>query len=672
MSLIEQWDAIPTTKNAANDVLAQWDALPTTMPKTTNKSDGKGSKSMSAVDLALLPATGQVGIAENIANIGTGMIAKPISDIAGLAAMGANIFGGMEGDPAAFKQHVQESLTYSPRTAVGQTITESPANPVNIIGNAIGSVSEGAGNLVRGSQPGPVRQAAGDALQEAIPQALGIAGAKFGSKVKGPTSIEKPASGVPNLKAMADNPAQEAITVESKPTSSVTGKAVDVPLPKEASPPKFAEYVPPPETGPSLPTAEQAKRVQLLKRIGFTEVRDSAIKGDMKAAATDYHASKVDRPDGDYLRSVLDDERQTLSNYAEKIVRDTGGTMGTDTSTLYSRGGTILNPLEGLKEWYTNKTRGLYKEAAERAQGSVVALEGFKKILDTDSKFANTDTIDLRRGVIARMKELDMLDKDGNILPSTVKQAEDLRQYINENWSPRANGAIRDLKNGLDIDVTSWAGEDLYKQARSLHSEKMSQLDNPKGISKILDSEGPINRAVSVEKVADTILGLPKDQLSHVVKVLRNMPEELQPQAQQAIAEIRAHVANKVLDAGSSRQGQWGSRDVTKFLKNNAAKLPELFTPEEMARFHDLNDAGIILMKDTSYPGAAIQEHNLVRRGAMAATRAGGAALGGFIGGPLGAAAGDIAGAGVARSIGEKGALKAAQKRIVKLSDFPK
>jgi hypothetical protein len=52
-----------------------------------------------------------------------------------------------------------------------------------------------------------------------------------------------------------------------------------------------------------------------------------------------------------------------------------------------------------------------------------------------------------------------------------------------------------------------------------------------------MDSSGPegINRAVPVEKIADSLTGMPVDQFSHIVKTLRDAPPELQPQAQAAL-----------------------------------------------------------------------------------------------------------------------------------------
>lgn len=116
-------------------------------------------------------------VAEPIMNMLSGMVAKPVSDIAGLAATGYEALTGAGGDPAGFKRHVQESLTYSPRTQAGKAVTESDYNPVNVIGNVVGSAARGAGDIVKGDNPGPLQTAAGDFVQEAIPQAVGLVGA---------------------------------------------------------------------------------------------------------------------------------------------------------------------------------------------------------------------------------------------------------------------------------------------------------------------------------------------------------------------------------------------------------------------------------------------------------------------------------------------------------------
>lgn len=64
-------------------------------------------------------------VSEPTAHILSSMVAKPVSDIAGLAATAHDALTGSDGDPAGFKQHVQDSLTYQPRTEAGQNVVKA-------------------------------------------------------------------------------------------------------------------------------------------------------------------------------------------------------------------------------------------------------------------------------------------------------------------------------------------------------------------------------------------------------------------------------------------------------------------------------------------------------------------------------------------------------------------
>jgi hypothetical protein len=93
-----------------------------------------------------------------------------------------------------------------------------------------------------------------------------------------------------------------------------------------------------------------------------------------------------------------------------------------------------------------------------------------------------------------------------------------------------------------------------------------------------------------------------------------------------------------------------------------------------------LHDAGHILKYDPSYPGAAIQAHNLIKVGAMPLLGtlggAAGTAIGGSMFGPGGAALGGPAGAAFGakrgQAMAEKSALKRGQKQMVPLKDIGK
>jgi hypothetical protein len=114
----------------------------------------------------------------------------------------------------------------------------------------------------------------------------------------------------------------------------------------------------------------------------------------------------------------------------------------------------------------------------------------------------------------------------------------------------------------------------------------------------------------------------------------------------------------------------WNNRGVSQYLNANAAKLAQVFSPAELENMHTLNRAGHILDVDRTYPGAAVQGHNLAVRGALGAIEHGATALGAHALGPVGAIGGEIAGAAAAKAIGGGLSARAARARVVKLSGY--
>jgi hypothetical protein len=719
MSLADEWDSVPASSVPAasansSSVADMWDSIRPEEAKTATKA----AEPPSIMDRAKL-FSDAMGAPYRIA--GKMLAGSAANQVSGI---GAQIIGGWRGlaalasgaglDEASRQVHAPElsggaaAQAYEPEegTAGAKVIElgQSPINPMTWAGIA----AHKAGDVTMDVTGSPAAAAAVETGLNAVPLVLIKGGkeapARAEPKVVGSGSIadqarpaparieQQPNYDVPTvLRRRAE---QQPVAARPADMAAATPKAATAPpqtppeqaaAKAEAEAPEFTEALPTQRTG-TLPAEQQASRAAILQRVGLagSDVRTSALTGDAKAASTDYQTARLDNAAGDRMKGVLDRERAGLTQHAEDIVRSTGGTLGTDESSLIARGQTILSPLEAFKQWFTDQTTALYKEAAQRAQGQPLSLDRFGEVLGTDSKFQNTDTIALRNGIQARMRELGMLDKDGNPMPATVEQAEALRQYVNEEWSPRSNGRIRELKNALDEDVTGAAGDDIYGKARALHAMKQAIFADPKGLSSILDSEG-INRKVPIEKIPDTIAALPTAQFAHIVETLRKVPPELQPQAEAALSEIKAQFANRLRDAGTGPNGQpvpggqWRARDVTTYLKKNATKIQLLFSPEEVGAIRDLNDAGHILAKDASYPGAAVQAHNLVQRGVIAALPKVGAAAGGTLGsifGPLGTAAGafvgDAAGSRAAAAMTERAGLKATEKRLTRLGDFPK
>ncbi|MDB5956733.1 transglycosylase SLT domain-containing protein [Ramlibacter sp.] len=460
--------------------------------------------------------------------------------------------------------------------------------------------------------------------------------------------------------------------------------AVKVPTPVPSTPQAVQAMAStaPAELFPETPTVapegrfgaqEQAARAKVLESVGIDtqNLRKSALAGDGIGGSTDYQTSKVDSSAGRHMKAIIDGERQALSNNSDSLIQRTGGTNGIDEPARHARGSTIVSSLDSLKDWYDSRTQQLYRVADDRSQGVPTTLERFRSMLGEDSEMTNSDRVHLRDAINSYAKKLGMVGEDGKVF-SNAQQAETMRKYLNENWSPSNGRYVGKLKDALDSDIMEAAGEDVYGEARAMRAQRGATLDNPNGIAKLMDSSGPngINRAVPVEKIPYVVTGMPVDQFTHVVNTLRNAPPEVLPQTTAALNEIKAQFANEVKAVGTAHAGQWNARGVTKYLQDHAARMAQVFTPEEIGAFRNLNDAGHIVAKDQSYPGAAVQGHNLVTQGVMHSLPSAGAGAGAALFGPVGAVAGGAAGKLAAGALDNATALRAVKKRTTKLSDL--
>lgn len=609
-----------------------------------------------------------------------------------LTGLGSSIIGGYKGiatllgtgsmDAAAnavndyTSQHTYQGEGEPQEKAISSFA--SPANPINLPFTGIDAVADRTADRF-----GP---AAGTAVKLGGNLGLLLLGTR--GKPGTPAIGDQPATpgvGVYRPLHLPDNPSATLFSDRTLPKNAAPQMASSggttqanpaATVQNQATPPKPFSDIQPSETPPNL--AEQQRRAQVLQSVGIDTTRKSALSGDPLAASTDLQTSKLDTPAGRYMRDVLDKEKQALSSHSEQLVNETGGMLNKDQSTQWTRGNTIVEPLNGLRDWFNQKAKSLYAAADQKSQGVPTNLQDFHSVLNDASEMTNSDMVHLRDAANAYVKKLGIMKDDGTI-SANVQQAETMRKYLNEKWSPQNSKFIEKLKESLDSDVTKTAGEDIYKESRQMWSAKKNTLDNPNGIAKLLQSEGPdgINRAIPYEQIGPKLAKMPVDQFGHIIDTLKNVPDELQPSAGSALSEVKAHFANEVRDIGNKHQGQWNAKGVTQFLRDNAARMSQVFTPEEMAKFQNLSEAGQLVAKDQSYPGAAVQEHNLLRSGAMAATVHGSTAVGGAVGsvlGPagagVGAAAGRYVGERAAQSMGDRASMKAAQQRVQKLSDL--
>ena len=467
----------------------------------------------------------------------------------------------------------------------------------------------------------PVAPIVGAAMPE-VPMAT-PAGQLVVSKAPGiEVSYIKPTPDVPKDTPFITSPLQENIA----PTSTTTPRpTIDNPFVE----PMYAK------TG-KLPVEEQVYRVETVKELGVPTIREGTKTGDGFKTADEYVTAKTSGPNKDLFNQQIATEQQALRNYANGIVEKTGGSVGLDENALYNRGQAIAQPFDAFKTLLTEQMRGAYKAAGEVAQGApAVAPDTFQKFLNTNSNFVVNDSFkSLRNGIKSHLTEQGLVNKDGSIKAMTVDQSELLRQYINSNWNPDRSRIIHKLTDSIDNDVTKVAGTDIYESARGIRTKMANLLEDPVGVSKIMDYDPktPINRSTAFPDIPKAVEKMTPDQQAHLVKVLQDMPPELQPQAQKAIAEIKSQFANRIAEVGGKGEF-WNAPAVSKYLRDNNRSLRILTGDPQMARsLTVLNDGGHFLRMDNGYKGAAIQFKNMYDNPLISGTAQ---ALGGAVGGGL-------------------------------------
>ena len=173
--------------------------------------------------LGMIPGMGGItGPVEAGAQMLSGAVSKPVSDIAALAAMAKDVLsgGGGSGNAEGFKSKVQSDLTYAPRTEAGKTVAEY--NPLALVGKATDWLGRKAAERIAPPGSSTEKKMAAAGVHEAINQAPQFFAPLVGKAVS---------SASPALKGTAHDLMQSALkpTVQSLRTGKA-GKAADTML----------------------------------------------------------------------------------------------------------------------------------------------------------------------------------------------------------------------------------------------------------------------------------------------------------------------------------------------------------------------------------------------------------------------------------------------------------
>jgi hypothetical protein len=517
--------------------------------------------------------------------------------------------------PKADIEHMVNTLTFA---------TPVLKKPLAAVVNPIVNEAKLAAGTVQQFVPKPIQQAVGATVEAVAPGTTNYKPSKIGGLTPAEMQAQFEARGG-NLKQNAEqlnqNYEQQRASANApesvqQPILDANGQSIGTADLGTAKPTRAdSEFKPVEYAENGLPLDEQFARAKAMQRVlGEDHAADlAALEGKGKERATNYQVSKSDTALGNYLAERFKDEQNRLQVFADQQAQKTGGIVGLDESAKYKRGEAILDPLKKLEDYFDTKTEKIYAERDAQAVTIPVESNNILNVLNDDSlTLANTETIGLANIAKARMRQLKMIDKDGNLLPTDAKTAENFRKFLNENYDRKNANLHRALKTAVDEDVLANmdTNSPIYKDARSLVELRKNTLDNPKGISAILEESGPnkINRKVDKEKISQNIANMSVEQFTHVIDTLKNMPPELKAAGNQALANIKAQFASNISALANK------PKDLTKFMNDNREVMPRLFTPEEMGNFRDLHNVAHILKTDTGYPGAAVQKINVEQK----------------------------------------------------------
>ena len=130
------------------------------------------------------PFAGMIGAGDYLTHLASALGGRPASQVMGLSAnLQDRLSGTPTPDAGGFQEAMQDKLTYKPRTGLGQTLQESPYNPINVIGKGLHNVSDWAGSFGEGEAADTPIGMLSNAVSEATMHLAGILGAKYtGSK----------------------------------------------------------------------------------------------------------------------------------------------------------------------------------------------------------------------------------------------------------------------------------------------------------------------------------------------------------------------------------------------------------------------------------------------------------------------------------------------------------
>lgn len=428
------------------------------------------------------------GVGEVAATMATGVVAEPVSGLAGI--MGT-LLPGDPGQGARFVESVRKAMTYQPRTVAGREYIAgvAEAEPVQAVARGLGAAEEGLGEIgaeVYGAVG--LDPALGYAAYSAIPTAL-LEATGLGVPGRAGRGFTRRAARLEDV-AGAERAALEALTAERPIRGAVEEVAEQI----TEAPERVAEIA---KFDPSIVKAAQD--------LGFDEIPPSVAAGnaqfrDIAQGMASISGSQAKAQYGQFLEG--------LANKADELIVEGGGDI--DKAALSAR---YFDETENVIKQLSKSESDLYKDI-ERAVTPSQKVPVSKLRAYVDEKVAEFGSV----------KELPKPIKDIHGIVYKKTGMPKTPTYASFSQKRREVGQALSNKSGPYGDAESTSLKDLYG---ALKTQQRTIVEGA-GVRDIQDAADAITiKRNAIQDTKVDILGrdLSKDLMPEVAAKIRALPK---------------------------------------------------------------------------------------------------------------------------------------------------
>jgi hypothetical protein len=509
---------------------------------------------------------------EPLAAFGSGIVAQPLSGLAGLAVAGAHKLGLTDKEGADAVRATQDLLTYQPRTKVGEAVTKVASYPFEKLAQG----ADWAGGKAADVTGSPAVGAGVNTLIQLAPALLAKRGgapvSTANASTIGSSSAEAAARGFASsnnihFDSLPDPVKQNLIEIAKDPAQL---KQLD---------------------------AQAVEREARLTALGLPASRGT-ITRDLGQITSEENLSRSDA--GAPLRNISAEQDRILHDHLDALRKATGGAAETPQQLGNSVQGAARAKLQAAK----SRVSELYKKADEADEtAQKVSTRPLAQLIEQTPDKQHLGWVESwlnKANVVTDEKGQAMA---GMRLKAPIRELEDLRQAA---VARAMNGGTDAHYAGKVIEAidqsTDGAGGQLYQAARAARKAQALEFDEQGSVEKLVGNASRTDRKVALEDTFDKVVRSgSNEQLSAVKKTLtEGSSGQVAQKGLQAWKDLQASTldylkskaAGKRAIPGEKSQLQFNSEFIDAVTElDKDGKLDTIFDPATAKKVRELSQA---------------------------------------------------------------------------------